>query len=83
MHGRAQPRRIAGVDLVLYPIFHPAAALYTPSMLDTLRADFAQAARAARRAPAGAAAAAAGARAAPAPEPVAEPEPEYAQLGLF
>ena len=25
----------------LYPIYHPAAALYTPSMLDTLRADFA------------------------------------------
>ena len=40
VHGRAQPRRIAGVDLVLYPIFHPAAALYTPAMMDTLRADF-------------------------------------------
>ncbi len=43
VHGRAQPRRIAGVDLVLYPIFHPAAALYTPAMMETLRADFAQA----------------------------------------
>ena len=40
VHGRAQPRKIAGVDLVLYPIFHPAAALYTPAMMDTLRADF-------------------------------------------
>ena len=24
----------------LYPLFHPAAALYTPSTLETLRADF-------------------------------------------
>jgi uracil-DNA glycosylase len=24
----------------LYPLYHPAAALYTPSMLETLRADF-------------------------------------------
>src|SRR6185503_17160736 len=37
-----QPHRIARVDLVLYPIFHPAAALYTPAMMDTLRADFAK-----------------------------------------
>ena len=27
-------------DLYLYPIFHPAAALYTPAMLDTLKQDF-------------------------------------------
>ncbi len=26
----------------LYPIYHPAAALYTRSLLDTLRADFAR-----------------------------------------
>ncbi len=26
----------------LYPLFHPAAALYTRSLLDTLRADFAR-----------------------------------------
>jgi DNA polymerase len=24
----------------LYPLFHPAAALYTPSMVETLRGDF-------------------------------------------
>ncbi len=24
----------------LYPLYHPAAALYTPSMLETLRSDF-------------------------------------------
>ena len=27
--------------VTLYPLFHPAAALYTPAMLETLRADFA------------------------------------------
>ena len=27
--------------MTLYPLFHPAAALYTPAMLETLRADFA------------------------------------------
>ena len=26
---------------MLYPLFHPAAALYTPAMLETLRQDFA------------------------------------------
>jgi DNA polymerase len=26
----------------LYPLYHPAAALYTPSTLETLRADFAR-----------------------------------------
>jgi DNA polymerase len=26
----------------LYPLFHPAAALYTRSLLETLRADFAR-----------------------------------------
>jgi len=81
VHGRAQPRRIAGVDLVLYPIFHPAAALYTPAMMDTLGADFARLPELLTGVPA-----------APpppppipreAPAPVAEPEPEYAQLGLF
>ncbi len=39
VRGSAQPHRIAGVDLVIFPIYHPAAALYTPSMLDTLRDD--------------------------------------------
>lgn len=77
VHGRPQRRRIAGHDLILYPIFHPAAALYTPSMLDSLRADFARLPELLADCPA--------------PEPVptaaapavAAPEPEYAQLGLF
>jgi DNA polymerase len=33
--------RVIGPRAVrLYPLYHPAAALYTPSMLEALRADF-------------------------------------------
>jgi uracil-DNA glycosylase family 4 len=88
LHGREEIRRIGPRYVRLYPIYHPAAALYTPKMLEVLREDF-------HRLPAllaldpppqpepieepelvepG-----------PAPEPelVAEHEPEPAQLGLF
>jgi DNA polymerase len=42
IHGRDE-ERILGLRAVrLLPLFHPAAALYTRSMLDTLRADFAR-----------------------------------------
>jgi uracil-DNA glycosylase family 4 len=41
LHGRPEDRRIGERDVVLYPLFHPAAALYTPAMLETLRTDFA------------------------------------------
>jgi DNA polymerase len=40
VHGQPQMQEVGGHRFYLYPIFHPAAALYTPSMLDTLRADF-------------------------------------------
>jgi DNA polymerase len=83
VHGHAQPRRIAGVDLVLYPIFHPAAALYTPAMMETLRADFGKLPELLSMEPAAAVAPVPQAAPAAPPEPVAEPEPEYAQLGLF
>jgi DNA polymerase len=83
VHGRAQPRRIAGVDLVLYPIFHPAAALYTPAMMDTLRDDFGKLPELLSTEPVAAASPAPPAAPVAPPEPVAEPEPEYAQLGLF
>ena len=40
LHGREETR-IVGVRAVrLYPLYHPAAALYTPSTLQTLRSDF-------------------------------------------
>jgi DNA polymerase len=40
LHGREEVRTIGPRTLRLYPIFHPAAALYTPAMLETLRTDF-------------------------------------------
>jgi uracil-DNA glycosylase family 4 len=40
LHGREEIRQIGPRRVRLYPIYHPAAALYTPKMLETLRADF-------------------------------------------
>jgi uracil-DNA glycosylase family 4 len=40
VHGHPQAVEVGGHSFYLYPIFHPAAALYTPSMLATLQADF-------------------------------------------
>ena len=40
VRGVPQARELAGRPVFLYPIFHPAAALRTPAMLDQLRADF-------------------------------------------
>ena len=79
VRGQAQAHRIAGVELSIYPIFHPAAALYTPAMLQTLRDDFSRLPALLARRPA-VEAPLATVVAAP---PVAEPEPEFAQLGLF
>ena len=42
VRGRPQARRIGGLDVQLYPLFHPAAALRTPATLDLLRGDFAR-----------------------------------------
>jgi hypothetical protein len=72
VHGQPQEVTLGGRRVVLYPIYHPAAALYTPAMLKVLEEDF-------RRIPE-----LIGQAAAPAPEPepvlVAEPA---VQLGLF
>ena len=78
----------------LYPLYHPAAALYTRSLLDTLRADFARLpALLAMDPPAQPEPVAEPAPAVPEPELAAEPEtpawaaradePEDPQLGLF
>jgi len=40
LHGQAEVLTIGRRAVRLYPIFHPAAALYTPRMLQTLREDF-------------------------------------------
>jgi uracil-DNA glycosylase len=79
VRGRSQPHRIAGVDLAIYPIFHPAAALYTPAMLETLREDFARLPDLLAERPAPPRPLTTGL----VPTPVAAPEPEFAQLGLF
>jgi DNA polymerase len=40
VHGQPEVRAIGRRAVRLYPIYHPAAALYTPRMLETLREDF-------------------------------------------
>jgi DNA polymerase len=40
VHGQEQPTTIGGRDVLLYPLYHPAAALYTPAMLKVLEEDF-------------------------------------------
>ena len=75
VHGREQEVVLGGTHVVLYPIFHPAAALYTPRMLDVLQTDF-------QRLPEliGRDAAPPAVEEAPAPAPA---EPAAVQLGLF
>ena len=74
MHGREQRVTLGGNEVTLYPIFHPAAALYTPRMLQVLEQDFARIPELLGRA-----------RRQPEPEPEPEPAPvlEQVQLGLF
>jgi DNA polymerase len=74
VHGREQEVALGGNRVTLYPIFHPAAALYTPRMLQVLEEDFRRIPELLGRG---------------APEPVA-PEPtapaaleQPVQLGLF
>ncbi len=40
VHGQAEIRVIGTRAVQLYPLYHPAAALYTPRMLEVLREDF-------------------------------------------
>jgi DNA polymerase len=40
LHGKEEVRVIGARAVRLYPLYHPAAALYTPSTLETLRSDF-------------------------------------------
>ena len=76
LHGRAEERVVGPRAVRLFPLYHPAAALYTPSMLETVRTDFARIpALLAQPAPAQPA------PAAPQPEP--EPQPVAGQLDLF
>jgi DNA polymerase len=71
VHGQDQEVVLGGRTVVLFPLFHPAAALYTPRMLDVLEADFARLPDLLGRS----------SEPLPEPEPVAEAHP--VQLGLF
>ncbi len=73
VHGRPQDVVLGGNPVTLYPIFHPAAALYTPRMLQVLQEDFARIPELLGRS-------VAEPEPAPAPEPVLE---QPVQLGLF
>jgi len=42
IHGQEQPIKVGALSVLLYPLYHPAAALYTPAMLKVLEADFAR-----------------------------------------
>jgi uracil-DNA glycosylase family 4 len=79
VHGREQEVVLGGTRVLLFPIFHPAAALYTPRMLDVLQADFRKLPALLGRTPAPPEQPAAR----PAPPPPAAPEPAAVQLGLF
>lgn len=77
VHGHPQEVTLGARTVTLYPIYHPAAALYTPSMLRVLEEDFSRIPELLDRvveAPAPVAE--------PAPR-AAEPDPESVQLGLF
>jgi len=40
VHGQEQEVELGGRSVLLYPLYHPAAALYTPRMLEVLESDF-------------------------------------------
>jgi uracil-DNA glycosylase family 4 len=42
VHGQEQWTTLGGNRVLLYPLYHPAAALYTPRMLQVLEEDFAR-----------------------------------------
>ncbi len=76
---------LGGSRVLLFPIFHPAAALYTPRMLDVLKADFQRLPELLGRPPRGPVRPSRQAAPPHAPEARARsPAPEAAvQLGLF
>lgn len=88
LHGQVQEQMLGARAVRLYPLYHPAAALYTPSTMDALRADFHRIPELLALAPLPQPE-----ELAPVPEPEEEPEPEpaparevpelAAQLGLF
>jgi DNA polymerase len=78
VHGQPQDVVLGGRPVLLYPLYHPAAALYTPRMLAVLEEDFARLPDLLARS----SAAAAHDEPERSAEALAEPEP-VVQLGLF
>jgi DNA polymerase len=76
VHGAEQEVTLGGSRVLLYPLYHPAAALYTPRMLQVLEEDFARLPELLGRPPVEPA------PVAPLLPPVAA-EPAAVQLGLF
>ncbi len=75
VHGQEQEVTLGSRTVSLYPIYHPAAALYTPSMLKVLEEDFARIPELLERTQ--------DVYVEETEVPSAEPEPEPVQLGLF
>ena len=76
LSGKPTGITLGGSRVLLYPLYHPAAALYTPAMLKVLEQDFARLPELLGRPPAEV----------PQPEPLLAPvaaEPAAVQLGLF
>jgi uracil-DNA glycosylase len=42
VHGKAKPIELGGVESIVFPVFHPAAALYAPANRVVLEEDFAK-----------------------------------------
>ncbi len=81
VHGQEQEVMLGTSRVLLYPLYHPAAALYTPSMLKVLEQDFARIAELIGRAEASVPVAIEPGVHETVELPVREPEP--VQLGLF
>jgi uracil-DNA glycosylase len=81
VHGREQSVRLGNSQVLLYPIYHPAAALYTQAMLGVLEEDFRRLPELLERGSTALAQPIAVSQSALAVEPTAE-NPEL-QLGLF
>jgi DNA polymerase len=72
VRGTPQVHEVAGRTVFLMPLLHPAAALRTPSLVETLREDFRALSELLEQTPPR-----------PATSAVLAPEPEPDQLGLF
>jgi len=83
VHGQELEVTLGTTNVMLYPLYHPAAALYTPSMLAVLEADFSRIPELLRRPGADAERAIVPRPALAVEEPLPAAAGAQAQLGLF